>query len=241
MARLGAWSKRNLSIHNWAPNMHTVFLLTVDCALSAAPAPTLALRLLVRRVTEFLWDGADCNKHHPTVDRATLARPHIYSGLNCPLVKHIADSRRVPLWTRALRSTQDWALFQPSFSTPWLEVTARLSPPLSFEIVWLAACQLVLWLKPTNMIVNRKRQDWASQSGENIQHQETGRPCKNTPALIHTWLLLNHEERVDGLTSTTVDETPHHTHLHTIQPSKPSLFLFLSPSFSTPWLEAIAR
>ena len=43
------------------------------------------------------------------VDRATLARPHIHGGLNCPLVKDIADSRRVALWTRALYSTEDWA------------------------------------------------------------------------------------------------------------------------------------
>ena len=43
------------------------------------------------------------------VDRATLARPHNRGGLNCPLVKDIADSRRVALWTRALYSTEDWA------------------------------------------------------------------------------------------------------------------------------------
>ena len=60
-------------------------------------------------MTEFLWDGADGNKHHPMVDCATLAQPHIHGGLNCPLVKHIGGSRRVALWTRALHSTQDWA------------------------------------------------------------------------------------------------------------------------------------
>ena len=60
-------------------------------------------------MTEFLWDGAGDNKHRPMVDRATLARPHIHGGLNYPLVKDIAGSRRVALWTRALDSTQDWA------------------------------------------------------------------------------------------------------------------------------------
>ena len=43
------------------------------------------------------------------VDGTTLAWPHVNGGVNCPLVKHIAHSRRVALWTRALCSTEDWA------------------------------------------------------------------------------------------------------------------------------------
>ena len=97
MARLKAWSKRNLSIHNRALIVHTMIVLTVDNVLSAAPAPTRALCLLEKRVTEFLWDGADGSKHCPMVDCPTTARPHIHGGLNCPLVKDIADSRRVAL------------------------------------------------------------------------------------------------------------------------------------------------
>ena len=49
------------------------------------------------------------NRRRPMVDCATFARPHNRGGLNCPLVKDIADSRRVALWTRALYSTEDWA------------------------------------------------------------------------------------------------------------------------------------
>ena len=44
------------------------------------------------------------------------------------------------------------------------------------------------------------------------------------PALIHTWLSLNHSGRVHRQTLTTVEETCHDTHLHTIQLSNPSLF-----------------
>ena len=104
LTRLKAWSKRNLSIPNCAPIVCTMILPTVDYALSAAPAPTRALRLLERNITEFLWNDPDGNRRRPMVDRATLARPHDRGGLNCPLVKDIADSRRVALWTRALRN-----------------------------------------------------------------------------------------------------------------------------------------
>ena len=34
---------------------------------------------------------------------------HDCGGLNCSLVKDIADSRRVALWTHALCETEDWA------------------------------------------------------------------------------------------------------------------------------------
>ena len=47
-----------------------------------------------RSVTEFLWNCADSNRRRPMVDRATFARPHDRGGLNCPLVKHIADCRK---------------------------------------------------------------------------------------------------------------------------------------------------
>ena len=77
--------------------------------LSAAPAPTRALCLLEKNITQFLWDGLDGNRRRPMVDHATLAQPHIHGGLNCPLVKDVTDSRRVALWTRALYSTEDWA------------------------------------------------------------------------------------------------------------------------------------
>ena len=106
LARLKAWSKRNLSIHNNALIVCTMILPTVDYVLSAAPAPTHALCLLKRNIMQFLWDGPDSNRWRPMVDCATLARPHIHGGLNCPLVKHIADSRRVALWTCALYSTE---------------------------------------------------------------------------------------------------------------------------------------
>ena len=109
LARLKTWSKRNLSIHNHTLIVCTMILPTVDHVLSAAPAPTHALCLLEKNITQFLWDGADGNRRRPMVDHTTLARPHIHGGLNCPLVKHIADSRRVALWTLALYSTEDWA------------------------------------------------------------------------------------------------------------------------------------
>ena len=82
---------------------------TVDYVLSAAPAPSRALCLLERNITEFVWNDPDGNRRRPMVDRATLARPHDRGGLNCPLVKDIADCRRVALWTRALCETEDWA------------------------------------------------------------------------------------------------------------------------------------
>ena len=41
-------------------------------------------------------------------------------------------------------------------------------------------------------------------------------------------LPLTYEGRVDGQTLTTFEETRHHTHLHTIQLSNPSLFFPLS-------------
>ena len=43
------------------------------------------------------------------VDDTTLTRLHMSGRANCPLVKDIADSRRVALWMRALYSTEDWA------------------------------------------------------------------------------------------------------------------------------------
>ena len=91
------------------PQSRTMTLPTVEYVLSAAPAPSRALCLLERSITEFLWNDPDGNRRRPMVDRATLARPHGRGGLNCPLVKDIADSRRVALWTRALYSTEDWA------------------------------------------------------------------------------------------------------------------------------------
>ena len=51
----------------------TMILPTVDHVLSAAPAPSHALRLLEKNITEFLWNGADGNRRRPMVDRATLA------------------------------------------------------------------------------------------------------------------------------------------------------------------------
>ena len=73
LARLKAWSKRNLCIHNRALIGRTMILPTVDHVLSAAPAPTRALCLLEKNITQFLWDGADGNRRRPMVDRATLA------------------------------------------------------------------------------------------------------------------------------------------------------------------------
>ena len=93
----------------WVSIMCTMILPIVDDVLPAAPAPSRALCLLERNITEFLWNDPDGNRRRPMVDRATLARPHDRGGLNCPLAKDIADSRRVALWTRALYSTEDWA------------------------------------------------------------------------------------------------------------------------------------
>ena len=42
-------------------------------------------------------------------DDAPLAQPHVDGGAKYPLVKHIADGRRVALWMHALYSTEDWA------------------------------------------------------------------------------------------------------------------------------------
>ena len=109
LATLKAWSNRNLSIHNHTFIVCTMIVPTVDDVLSAPPAPSHALRLLERNITEFLWNDPDGNRRRPMVDRATLARPHDRGGLNCLLVKDIADSRRVALWIHALYSTEDWA------------------------------------------------------------------------------------------------------------------------------------
>ena len=73
LARLKAWSKRNLSIHNHALIVRTMILPTVDHVLSAAPAPTRALCLLEKNITQFLWDGPDGNRRRPMVDHAILA------------------------------------------------------------------------------------------------------------------------------------------------------------------------
>ena len=73
LARLKAWCKRNLSIHNRALIVRTMILPTVDYVLSAAPVPTHALCLLERNIMQFLWDGPDGNRQRPMVDRATLA------------------------------------------------------------------------------------------------------------------------------------------------------------------------
>ena len=66
-----------------------------------------------------------------------------------------------------------------------------------------------------------------SSFGKTCQHQQTDRARKNTLAVIHTRLSLKDEGRVHGLTLTTVDETRHDTHFHTIHQSKPTLFLSL--------------
>ena len=107
LATVKAWSNRNLSIHNHTLIVCTMIVPTVDYVLSPPP-PTHALCLLERTITQSLWDG-DGNRRHHMVDDATLAQPHVNGGVNSPLVKHIAHSRRVALWTRALCSTEDWA------------------------------------------------------------------------------------------------------------------------------------
>ena len=83
---------------------------------------------------------------------------------------------------------------------------------------------------------------WMCSFGITCHHQQTGSPSNNTLSLIHTWLSPNHSGWVDGQTLTTVEETRHLTHLHTIQLSNPSLFFPLSTLYSaSPWLEAIMR
>ena len=63
LARLKAWSIRNLSIHNYTFIVCTMIVPTVDHVLSAAaPPPTHALCLLERTITQFLWDGVDGNR-----------------------------------------------------------------------------------------------------------------------------------------------------------------------------------
>ena len=103
-----AWSMRNMSIHNHTLIVCTMIVPTVDDVLSPPP-PTHALWLLERTITQFLWDGGDGNRRRPMVDGATLAQPHVNGGVNSPLVKHIAHSRRVALWTCAQCSTEEWA------------------------------------------------------------------------------------------------------------------------------------
>ena len=62
MARVKAWSKRNLSIHNYTFIVCTMILPTMDCVLSAPPAPTYALCLLEEGVTEFMWNDPDSDR-----------------------------------------------------------------------------------------------------------------------------------------------------------------------------------
>ena len=76
LARLKAWSKRNLSIHSLALILRTMILPIVDHVLSAPPAPTRALCLLEKNISQFLWDGPDGNRWHPMVDRATGTTTH---------------------------------------------------------------------------------------------------------------------------------------------------------------------
>ena len=54
LTRLKAWSKMNLSIHNHALIVCTMIASTVDYVLSATPAPSHALCLLERNITQFL-------------------------------------------------------------------------------------------------------------------------------------------------------------------------------------------
>ena len=92
LARLKAWSNRNLSIHNHPLIVCTMIVSTVDYVLSPPPAPR-ALCLLERTITQFLWDGGDGNRWYPMVDGTTLAQPPVNGGVNCPLVKHIAHAK----------------------------------------------------------------------------------------------------------------------------------------------------
>ena len=63
-----------------------------------------------------------------------------------------------------------------------------------------------------------------------------------TVTLMHTYLFLNHSGGVDVQTLTAVDETCHHTHLHTIQLSKPFLFLYSHDYHTTcSWVNDMAR
>ena len=57
-----------------------------------------------------------------------------------------------------------------------------------------------------------------------------------THRLWHTWLSLKDEGRVHGLTLTTIDETRHDTHFHTIHQSKPTLSLSFNPHSTRPGL-----
>ena len=98
---------KDSSLHNHTLIVRTMIVPTVDYVLSAEPAPSHALSLLERNITEFLWNGPDGNRRRPMVDCATLARPHNRDGLNCPLVKDIGDCRIVALWMRALCETED--------------------------------------------------------------------------------------------------------------------------------------
>ena len=72
-----------------------------------------------------------------------------------------------------------------------------------------------------------------SSFGRTCQHHQTDRAHKNTPAMIHARLSLKNEGWVDGLALTTVDETPHHIHFHTIQPSTNTFLSLFKPSQNT--------
>ena len=65
---------------------------------------------------------------------------------------------------------------------------------------------------------------------------------KESEQLLRLIQSLKGEGRVDEVTLTTVDETLHDTHFHTIHQSKHTTFLSLFQlSFNTPWHKAIAR
>ena len=131
-----SWSKRNLFIHNRALIGCTMILPTVDHVLSAAPAPTWTLCLLEKNITQFLWDGPDGNRWHPMVDRATLARPYIHGGLNCPLVKDIADSlhkQTVFLWIHSRCSFILMRIQRTSFSASICPLSLHTPSPISFR------------------------------------------------------------------------------------------------------------
>ena len=106
---MALWSKRGLTIHNRVIIARSLIIPIVSYALSAASTNPRAVNVLEQQINRFLWDDPDGKKKKPLVDRATLTLPKDRGGLNCPLLRDVADARRLALWFRALYSREDWA------------------------------------------------------------------------------------------------------------------------------------
>ena len=183
-----------------------MILPTVDYVLSAAPAPSHALCLLERNITEFLWNDPDSNRRRSMVDRATLARPHNRGGLNCPLVKGIADCKRVALWTRALYSTEDCAcalkkrVLDETGANATVFIHRRI-PCTNHAQQIIAAFKWLRWAYPDDAIPQglKKHEPLLSTRGhiinlgdDRLETQPTPTPQHMDKVLNNTHLMMKH-------------------------------------------------